>query len=212
MNVRPHFNPGTPVDGALSGQPEARPEAELKFYRLVRSILSWQGNPLYRHRRYALVLLPPLVLVWLAVTAYCMLWPETFRSEMVLNLPGAGANASINLSNIGQTSTSANTPFGDRSLSPKIIYREIAQSTRVRGMAARRLGIPFASFPAPRIMLVDQTALMTLVMDAPTPEAAQQYNEALLAELSAQLDVLRRDEIGLECVPECATGHMKVSR
>ena len=195
MNVRPHFNAGTTVVETPSEQHEARTEAELKFYRLLRSMLGWQGNPLYRNRRYAIVLLPPLVLVWLAVTAYCMLWPETFRSEMVLNLPGAGANASINLSNIGQTSTSANTPFGDRSLSPKIIYSEIARSTRVRGMAARRLGIPFASFPAPRIKLVDQTALMTLVMEAPTPEAAQQYNEALLAELSAQLDVLRRDEI-----------------
>ena len=111
--------------------------------------------------------------VWSLVAAYCLLWPETFRSEMVLNLPGAGASASINLSDIGQTSTGAGSAFGDKSMSPKIIYQEIARSARVRGMAAKRLGMPFAEFPSPRIKLVDQTALMTIIMEARTPEQAQ---------------------------------------
>lgn len=172
-----------------------RPDAEKKLLDMLRRLLSWQGNPLYRKRRYAMVLLPPLLAVWSLVAAYCLLWPETFRSEMVLNLPGAGASASINLSDIGQTSTSAGSAFGDKSMSPKIIYQEIARSARVRGMAAKRLGIPFAEFPSPRIKLVDQTALMTIIMEAPSPEQAQHFNEALLQELSAQLDMLRRDEI-----------------
>ena len=195
MNVRPQFHgtqalPGTPDSGA-----NARPDAERKLFEVLRRTLSWQGNPLYRNRRYAMVLLPPLLAVWTAVAGYCLFWPETFRSEMVLNLPGAGASASINLSNIGQTSTSAGSVFGDKSMSPKIIYQEIARSARVRGMAAKRLGIPFREFPNPRIKLVDQTALMTIVMEAGSPELAQRFNEVLLAELSAQLNVLRRDEI-----------------
>ncbi len=195
MNARPEFHAAAALPGNPANLQAPRPDAERKLLELVRRLLSWKGNPLYRNRRYAVVLLPPLLAVWSLVAAYCLLWPETFRSEMVLNLPGAGASASINLSDIGQTSTSAGSVFGDKSMSPKIIYQEIARSSRVRGMAAKRLGIPFAEFPSPRIKLVDQTALMTIIMDARSPEEAQRFNEALLEELSAQLDVLRRDEI-----------------
>ncbi len=195
MNARSEFHPAAALPGLPSAAGPNRPDAEKKLYEVLRKVLSWKGNPLYRNRRYAVVLLPPLLAVWSLVAAYCLLWPETFRSEMVLNLPGAGASASINLSDIGQTSTGAGSAFGDKSMSPKIIYQEIARSSRVRGMAAKRLGIPFAEFPAPRIKLVDQTALMTIIMDAPSPDEAQRFNEVLLQELSAQLDVLRRDEI-----------------
>jgi uncharacterized protein involved in exopolysaccharide biosynthesis len=195
MNVRPQFHPASPF---ATGNREAHtplPHAEQKLLAVLRAIGRWQGNPDYRIRRYAFVMVPPLLLIWLVVAAYCVFWPATYRSEMVLNLPGAGTNSSVNLSDIGQTSTSANTPFGDRSLSPKVIYQEIARSSRVRGMAAKHLGIRYADFPAPRIKLVDQTALMTIIMEAGSPEQAQRFNEVLLTELSAQLDVLRRDEI-----------------
>lgn len=195
MNARPQFRTATVLPGTEASESMTRPDAERKLIEVLRKMLSWQGNPLYRHRRYAMVLLPPMLMVWLAVAAYCLFWPETYRSEMVLNLPGAGASASINLSDIGQTSTSAGSVFGDKSMSPKIIYQEIARSARVRGMAAKRLGMPYAEFPSPRIKLVDQTALMTISMEARTAEQAQQFNEVLLQELSTQLDVLRRDEI-----------------
>ena len=195
MNARPDFHTAAALPPMPVAEDNARPDAERKLLDMLRRLLGWQGNPLYSNRRYAMVLLPPLLAVWSLVAAYCLLWPETFRSEMVLNLPGAGASASINLSDIGQTSTSAGSAFGDKSMSPKIIYQEIARSARVRGMAAKRLGIPYAEFPSPRIKLVDQTALMTIIMEAPSPEQAQRFNEVLLQELSTQLDILRRDEI-----------------
>ena len=195
MNARQRFHKAIEMPGYPSYAGKTRPDAERRLIEMLRIALNWKGNPLYRNRRYAIVLLLPLLAIWSLVAAYCAFWPETFRSEMVLNLPGAGASASINLSDIGQTSTSAGSVFGDKSMSPKIIYQEIARSTRVRGMAAKRLGIAYSEFPNPRIKLVDQTALMTVIMEAGTPDKAQRFNEVLLAELSAQLDVLRRDEI-----------------
>ena len=73
---------------------------------------------------------------WIFAAAYLIVTPVKFVSKWTLILPGAGHNATLSIDTIGQATTTANSPFGSVSLSPKVVYREIADSDSVRSAAA----------------------------------------------------------------------------
>lgn len=161
----------------------------------TRRILLKSGSKTKRKRRYFISFGLPIVLVWTAVTSYVKFTPKTYTSEMTLNLPGSVSNSSVSLDQIGQTSTSSGSPFSSVSMSPKVIYKTIAESSRVLGLAARVLNDPSGTIPKPTIQLIEETALMNFAMDGPSPEIAQARAEALLVAVEQQLDILRKDEI-----------------
>ena len=161
----------------------------------IRKFLLKTGSGARRKRRYVLTFGLPIALIWSAVFTYVKFTPNSYTSEMTLNLPGAVSNSSFSLDQIGQTSTSSGSPFNSASMSPKVIYKSIAESGRVLGLAAKVLDDPSGSIPKPTIQLIEETALMNFAITGPSPKIAQARARALLVATEQQLDILRNDEI-----------------
>ncbi len=161
----------------------------------LRNFLLKTGRSATRKRRYFLIFGLPIVVIWSAVFTYIRFTPKSYTSEMTLNLPGSVSNSSVSLDQIGQTSTSSGSPFNSASMSPKVIYKSIAESSRVLGLAAKVLDDPSGIIPKPTIQLVEETALMNFKMTGPSPTIAQARCRALLVATEQQLDILRNDEI-----------------
>lgn len=145
--------------------------------------------------RYGLSVLLVLIGIWAPIGAYLKLAPLRFSSEVSLILPGAGASSSINLSDIGQASSSANSAYSSSTLSPTVTYRNLLESARVLERAAAALGEPVSALGKPRIKLLDQTSLIHVQMNGASPDAAQARAEAVLDAFLVELDKLRSDEI-----------------
>lgn len=135
------------------------------------------------------------LLVWMVATLYLLVTPYKYASRFTLILPGSAQSATMHLETVGQATSTANSPFGSVSLSPKVVYKEIADSDQVRVAAALSTGLTYAQFGRPRIKLIDETGLMQFELTAPSPELAQQKAVALIAALETQLAALRKDEL-----------------
>ncbi len=124
-----------------------------------------------------------------------VLLPIKYESKMTLNLPGSSIGAKVDLSGIGTASSSVVSPFSGSSLSPKVIYKSIATSSKVMARAAELTGQEKSQFPKPTIKLVDQTALIYLSVKGSSPEQAKKNTEAVYTALQEELQGLRLDEI-----------------
>lgn len=136
-----------------------------------------------------------IAMIWLMAIGYYFFMPSTYHSNWSLILPVASGGSTVSLETIGQTTSSPSQPFGSVSLSPKVIYKEIAASDQVREAAAKSLGLTMRQFGKARVKLIDETSLMIFKMSARSPELAQNKARALLTAFEKQLDLLRRDEI-----------------
>ena len=146
-------------------------------------------------RRYLLGGAVSCVGIWILAAAYYVLTPISYTSKWTFILPGSGSGVSVSLDSIGQTSSQSASPFSTPSLSPKVIYREIATSETVLGKAAGSMDIPLAQFGAPRVKLIDETALMMFEVSDKSPERAKAKGDAVIAAFMSELDSLRKDEI-----------------
>jgi uncharacterized protein involved in exopolysaccharide biosynthesis len=133
-------------------------------------------------------------IAWLLAGAYLIFTPVKYLSKWTLILPSSNHSATFSLESIGQATTTANAP-GSASLSPKVVYKEIADSDQVRAAAAEKLGMTFKDFGRPRVKLIDETALMMFEIAANTPEIAQKKAVASIDALNRQLEILRKDEV-----------------
>ncbi|WP_136442599.1 hypothetical protein [Pacificoceanicola onchidii] len=144
--------------------------------------------------RYFLLTLASLIGIWGPISTYLASAPPRFTSHMSLILPGSGASSSVNLANIGQASTHANSAFASSAVSPTETYKRLLSADRIKRAAATRLGMTPQAFGAPQVQLVDQTAFIHIKMTGENAEAARARNAALLAEFMAEIDRLRGDE------------------
>lgn len=168
-----------------------RPLRQLSFARLLTG-----GRLLDAGRlpRYAGVFLLGVAAIWAPITGYLQTAPLRYTSYMSLILPGSGASASVNLNDIGQASSYANSAFSSNSISPTETYKRLIGAERILIDAAKSMGMQRRDFGNPRINLVDQTGLIHLQMVGNSPEDAQRRGEAVLTAFFAELDRLRRDE------------------
>ncbi|MEM8596084.1 MAG: hypothetical protein AAGF76_06415, partial [Pseudomonadota bacterium] len=185
---------------ALRAEWMARPERRVRLLRrsiralsIRRLFFGGRIDDLGRLPRYALLAFLGVAALWLPVAAYLHLVPVRFTSSVSLILPGSGASNSISLSEIGQASSFATSPYASPSLSPTVTYKRLLASQRVLAAAAARLGEEGA-LDEPRVRLVDQTGLVIFEMRGDGPEDAQARAEALTAAFLADLEALRRDE------------------
>ena len=132
---------------------------------------------------------------WVLTGLYYLLTPVSYVSQWTLIMPGESHNTTMSIDTVGQASTSTNSPFGSVSLSPKVVYKEIALSDLVRQAAARTAGMSFAAFGKPNVRLIDETSLMQFEITGWTPEIAHRKAVASIEALNAQLESLRRDEV-----------------
>ena len=161
----------------------------------LKRILLWTPDNPNRGPRYLLLGLGLLAFIWTTSLLYLKLTPSKYRSEWTLVLPGKGAGANVNLVDIGQTSTSAASPYSNSATSPKANYKEFAMSNAVRLAAAKSLEMTSVQFGKPRIKLVDQTSLLYFSIEGDSPEQAQRKAKAIHQALLNLLDSLRQDEV-----------------
>lgn len=127
--------------------------------RAKRRISFSPFDPKTPHLRFAVV---SIILLWLLVFSVLSLLPKQFASKSTLIVPGATQSVSVSLDRIGQSTTSPAQAYNTVALSPKVIYKEMLLSDEVRQAAARTLGLTLGEFGAPRIKLVDETALINI--------------------------------------------------
>lgn len=149
----------------------------------------------HRRQRYLFVLALGLVLIWAPIIAYVRLTPSGYTAEMGLILPGAGASSSINLSEIGQATSSAPSAYGSPSLSPTVTYKNLLMSGTVLTRAAEALGEVPSAIGVPVIKLVSETSLISFSMKGRSPEQAFRRVQAVFEAFQTELDRLRDDEI-----------------
>lgn len=147
------------------------------------------GGPYFR---YALI---SLIIVWVIAFLAVRVLPNEYISRATLVVPGGSQNVNVSLDSIGQTSTSPASAYNTGSLSPKVIYKEMATSESVRADAAKSLGMSLDEYGYPRIRLIDETALILIEFRSNTPDGAQKRATALIEALQRQLDSLRNDEV-----------------
>jgi uncharacterized protein involved in exopolysaccharide biosynthesis len=169
-----------------------RPLAQWSVGRAARG-----GHVVDRGRlpRYLALALVGGAAIWAPITGYLANAPEKFTSQMSLILPGSGASASVNLSEIGQASSYASSPFAHSSVSPTVTYKRLIGAERIVAEAARSLELDRRAYGDPRVELVDQTGLIKVEVTGDTPEDAQARGDALIAAFFRELDALRSDEL-----------------
>ena len=145
--------------------------------------------------RYVALFLLGFSCIWAPISGYLATAPVKYASNASLILPGSGASASVNLANIGQASSYANSAFANGSISPTETYKRLLSADRILDAAARAVGAERDAFGKPRIRLVDQTSLIHIEMEAASPGDAQRHCDALVAAFFAEIDALRADEI-----------------
>jgi len=133
--------------------------------------------------------------IWTIAVFTATVLPERYESKWALILPGAGVGGRIDIDNIGSASAIVNSGFSSRNLSPKVNYKSIAQSSKVRKVAASSVGMALTDFGMPQIKMVDQTSMLFLSMSSPDPEIAQKKSWALYNSIQAEISRLRQDEI-----------------
>ncbi|MCJ2188851.1 GumC family protein [Novosphingobium beihaiensis] len=170
--------------------PDQPPRRLVRLWWLIRD-----GMPsLGRYRRYAMVVLPSLIGVWLVVAAYLLFAPTSYTSNMTLILPGSGAGGSINLESIGQASAQTNSAFASSTLSPTENYKRLLMADVTLKRAAQIAEEGDDPLSTPAIRLVDQTNLIAVSMSGPTAQQAQARLEAVREAFLKGLENLREDE------------------
>jgi len=160
--------------------------------RLPRSLSAAESDLLWSYIRRATL---TALIGWILAGCYLLLTPTSYVSQWTLIMPGEGHNATMSIDTVGQATSTTNSPFGSVSLSPKVVYKEIALSDLVRETAARNAGMSFAAFGKPTIRLIDETSLLHFEISGWTPEIAHRKAVASIEALNAQLGMLRRDEV-----------------
>jgi uncharacterized protein involved in exopolysaccharide biosynthesis len=136
-----------------------------------------------------------LAAIWIPIAVYLVAAPSRYTSQLALILPGAGVSTSINLSDIGQASSTASSPYASASLSPTVLYKNLLESVGVVERAAHSMGMKPTEFGKPFVKLIDETSLIHFDMTGRSPEDARERAMAVLNALLAELDKLRADEI-----------------
>lgn len=175
--------------------PKNQTLTERAFLRLPTQLFYGFRNLFGRYHRYLITFLVLNVFIWSTTVVCVRLLPNEYVSKWTLILPGAGIGAKVDIDDIGSASSVVNSAFSSHSLSPKVNYKSIAQSSKVLRKAAKNLDISVEEFGKPRIKLTDQTALIYFHCADQEPTRAQAKSWALYEALQAQIDSLRLDEI-----------------
>lgn len=129
--------------------------------------------------------------VWGMAYSYVAHTPRTYATDVFMILPGEGSKASVNLDQLGQTSSSASSPWASSRLSPVEAYRKLIMTETVhRGASAIRGTLP-DDFPRPKIKLIDQTNFITITIKGTSPTDAQRNAQALIEAFERELELLR---------------------
>ena len=163
----------------------------------ARMITGGRPRDLGRLPRYVGLFAIGAVCIWGPITSYLSTAPLRYTSQTSLILPGSGASASVNVDQIGQASSFANSPYSSSSVSPTETYKRLLSAGRIVDAAAETLDMSGRAFGQPRVELVDRTGLIHVSVTGGSARDAQARGTALLAAFFSEVDALRSDELSL---------------
>jgi uncharacterized protein involved in exopolysaccharide biosynthesis len=144
--------------------------------------------------RYTVAGLGANALIWGLVVAYLKVAPASYICEWSLILPETGVKSNVSINNIGQASSSSDSPYSSLSLDPRANYQAILESDPVLEAAAQKLGIKVKDLGDPKIKLVPQTAVMNISVSAKSAEGSTKKSLALYEAFQERLAQLREEE------------------
>ena len=163
---------------------EALPQFHLRWGK-------WLTPP---RNRTTVLFLVWLAFIWIVALGYLYIAKPTYSSHFKIILPGAGSVSSVNITDIGQATSNASSPFSSSSLSPTVTYKNLIMSTDILETAAKRLGTTAGSLPMPKVKLTDETSFILVEMTGQKPEVAQMRAIAIQEAFFSELERLRLDE------------------
>lgn len=184
-----------PVRRAAGLSALQRAPGRFRIPSLRRALIGGSVSDTSRLPRYLWIAALGSAGIWAPITGYLKTAAPSYSSHMSLILPGSGASASVNLADIGQASSYANSAFSSNAISPTETYKRLLAADRVLRDAALRIDVDERAFGRPKVELVDQTAFIHIKMTGPSPESAQARSAALLDAFFAEIDRLRSDEL-----------------
>ena len=144
---------------------------------------------LVRAQIYAILKRPYLVVgavsyifIALLILLYLNKAPS-YTSDMEMVLPGTGSSNSVSLNDIGQVVSQTNTPFAGGGFNPRVNYKEMLSSRGVRQRAAKSLHLTLDELGKAKIVLTEQTSIISLLISASSKELAQAKAFALYESL-----------------------------
>ena len=135
------------------------------------------------------------VVLWSTALLYLQFKAPSYVSSWKVALPGASSSNSINLPEIGQASSSSESPYNSQISDPRETYKLLLSSDRVIESAAEKLNITTQEFGKPRVQILDNTTLMELKIEGVTPQKTKQKALTLQKVFEAELDRLRKGEV-----------------
>jgi uncharacterized protein involved in exopolysaccharide biosynthesis len=161
----------------------------------AQAVMTLARSKKERWLRYLVLTLLLNSAIWGVTMFYLKHAKSTYTSEWAIILPGSAPGIDINLPNIGQASSSSNSPFGGATTDPRANYQFIAMSDAVLTKAAMAMHVTEEEFGKPRVKLIDNTTIMTVQVQGDSPERSQQKSLALYQSLSKRLSLLRVEEV-----------------
>lgn len=167
---------------------------EISSHNIVLQPSARRRRQLWRFGRYVIVGSLSNALLWGGTINFLKTTPPTYRSSVVLNVVGGGPGVNLNLPDIGQAVTSSQSSFNSAHSDPRDNYKEIAMSGSVLDAASEIAKVSTEELGEPTISLVANTTLMSIELEALSPEMAQTKANAIHEALAARLEVLREGE------------------
>ncbi|BAU66439.1 hypothetical protein STA3757_38440 [Stanieria sp. NIES-3757] len=153
------------------------------------------GSRPKKKQSYLLIWLIGNILLWSISLLYLKFKTPTYISSWKLALPGASSSTSINLPEIGQASSSSESPYYNQTSDPRENYKLLASSDQIIEPAARQLNLTAQKFGKPKVKIIDNTTLMELAVEGKTPQEAQKKALALQIVFESELNRLREAEV-----------------
>jgi uncharacterized protein involved in exopolysaccharide biosynthesis len=183
----------------------------------AQAVIDQTSSKEERWFRYLVLILLLNSAIWGLTVFYLKYAKPTYTSEWAITLPGSAPGIDINLPNIGQASSSSNSPFGGATTDPRANYQFIAMSDVVLNKAATAVHETENEFGKPRIKLIDNTTIMTVQVQGGSPEQAQRRAAALYEALTKRLTLLRIEEVarrdeGIEETLQSARGKLATAQ
>ena len=135
------------------------------------------------------------IVLWSTALIYLKFKAPSYVSSWKITLPGASSSNSINLPEIGQASSSSESPYSSDISDPRETYKILLSSGRVIESAAEQLNVTTEEFGQPRVKIIDNTTLMELAIEGKNPQKAKQKALTLQNVFEAELDRLRQAEV-----------------
>lgn len=193
-----------PESQTLEIQPKKENGRNLEYSPLVNLVKPELSHYQYQPRNkprgknfYLKIWLLCNLIIWGSSIAYLQFKKPTYTSKWAIALPGSNLSTSINLPEVGQTSSESQSPYSNSEFAdPRENYKYLVTTDEVLKASASKINLPNEEFGSLKVKIIDNATLIQLEIKGDTPRIAQAKALAVQSTLEENLDRLRQDESG----------------